>query len=121
MLKWASPLATATGALGAALAVAAGPAAAELNVVVTSKPIHSLVAGVMAGAGTPRLLLAGNVSPHTYSLKPSDAKALNAADVVYRVSEGLEPFTAKVFKTLPKSVRTFSLAEAPGLTLLVNK
>lgn len=93
-------------------------AAAELNVVVTSKPIHSLVASIMAGTGTPKLLVDGNASPHTYAMKPSDARAVNAAQVFFRVSEGLEPFTAKVVKSLPKSVTVVSLEEAPGLTLL---
>ena len=91
---------------------------AEIKVVVTSKPVHALVVGVMDGAGSARLLIDGNASPHTYALKPSDAKALNQADVVFRVSESLEPFTAKVFRTLPKSVRAVTLAEVPGLTLL---
>jgi zinc transport system substrate-binding protein len=96
-------------------------AAAEPKVVVTSKPIHSLVAGVMMGVGAPRLLVEGNASPHTYALKPSDAKALNGADVVFRVSEALEPFTGKVFRSLPRSVRSVSLAEAPGLELLERR
>lgn len=103
----------------AAWAAAAPPArAAELAVVVTSKPIHSLVAGVMGSTGTPRLLVDGNASPHTYSMKPSDAKAVNAAGVFFRVSEGLEPFTGKLVKSLPKSVRVVSLQEAPGVELL---
>ena len=45
---------------------------AELTVVATLKPIHSLVAGVMAGAGTPKLLIDGTGSPHAFTLKPSD-------------------------------------------------
>lgn len=101
--------------------VGSDKAAAEIKVVVTSKPVHALVAAVMSGAGTPRLLVDGNASPHTYALKPSDAKALNEADVVFRVSEGLEPFTAKVLKTLPKTVRFVTLAEAPGLIHLERR
>ena len=42
------------------------------NVVVGIKPIHSLVAAVMENVGTPRLLIRGGASPHSYSLKPSD-------------------------------------------------
>lgn len=92
-------------------------AAADLKVVVTVKPIHSLVATVMEGVGEPRLLVDGNRSPHTFTLKPSDTRALNAADVVVRVSDTLEPFMLKVMKSLPKSVRALTLAELPGLTL----
>ena len=59
-----------------------------LDVVVTIKPIHSLVAAVMGETGTPKLLVGGNASPHTYAMKPSDAKALHAADVFVRKATG---------------------------------
>jgi zinc transport system substrate-binding protein len=96
-------------------------ALADVNVVVSSKPIHSLVASVMAGIGTPELLVSGSASPHAYSMKPSDAQKVNKADVFFRVSEGLEPFTAKVIASLPKSIRIVTLAEAPGLNLLERR
>jgi zinc transport system substrate-binding protein len=105
--------------LAAALAVAPSTVRAEdLNVVATIKPIHSLVAQVMGEVGTPRLLVGGAASPHTYSMKPSDARALNAARVVFRVSEEIEPFTRKIVASLPKSVAVVTLADAPGLKLL---
>lgn len=92
--------------------------AAEPAVVVTSKPIHSLVAMVMGATGTPRLLVDGNASPHTYAMKPSDAKAVHEAHVFFRVSEGLEPFTRKLTKALPAEVRVITLEDAPGIRLL---
>jgi zinc transport system substrate-binding protein len=105
--------------LAAALSVAvAGPAAAELKVVVSSKPAHSLVAAVMGTTGTPSVLVAGPASPHSYAMKPSDAKAVNGAAVFFRISEGLEPFTAKLVKALPKSVRVVSLQDAVGIIML---
>lgn len=110
--------AAAASALAATL-LAAGPARAEdLNVVATIKPIHSLVAQVMGDVGEPRLLVGGAASPHTYSLKPSDARALHAAKVVFRVSEEIEPFTRKIVASLPKSVTVVTLANSPGLKLL---
>ncbi len=94
-----------------------GAANSEPKVVVTIKPIHSIVAAVMhGGAGAPRLLIDGVGSPHTFSLKPSDAKELNTADVIFRVSEELEPYTIKIAPSLPKRVRLVTLAETPGLT-----
>lgn len=88
------------------------------KVVVTIKPIHSLVAQVMGEAGMPSLIVNGAASPHSYSLKPSDAKMLAEADVVFRVSEGLEPFTSKALKNLKSSTVIVSLMDAPGITLL---
>lgn len=101
-----------------ALSLATPALARDLKVTVTIKPIHALAAAVMEGKGSPRLLVTGAASPHTYQMKPSDAKSLNDADIVFRVSEAIEPFTAKIVKGLPKSVRVATLAETPGLTLL---
>ncbi|MCL4767305.1 MAG: zinc ABC transporter substrate-binding protein [Hyphomicrobiaceae bacterium] len=98
-----------------------GAALADLDVVVTSKPIHALVSSVMAGIGTPGLLVDGQASPHSYAMKPSDARKVQGADVLFRVSEEMEPFTGKVVGSLPSSVRVVSLAETPGLKLLERR
>jgi zinc transport system substrate-binding protein len=100
------------------LSAVAGPASAELKVVVTIKPIHSLVTQLMEGVGTPTLLVDGAASPHAFSLKPSGVRAIDGADVFVRVSETLEPFTKKIVSTLPASVRLVTLVDAPGLKLL---
>jgi zinc transport system substrate-binding protein len=104
---------------GLGLGLLAGPAAAKtLKVTVTIKPIHALVAEVMAGRGAPDLLVRGNASPHTYALKPSDARTLNDSDIVFRVSETVEPFTRKIVASLPATARVVTLADAPGIALL---
>lgn len=105
-------------AAAAALAVTSAPALAEVRVTATIKPIHALVAQVMDGVGEPALLVKGAASPHTYAMKPSDAKAVNGADVVFRVSEAVEPFTRKIVAALPEKVRVVTLAEAPGVEWL---
>ena len=92
--------------------------AADVKVTATIKPIHALVAQVMEGVGTPSLLVQGAASPHTYALKPSDARALHQADVFFRVSETVEPFTGKIVEALPESVRVVTLADSPGIALL---
>lgn len=103
------------------LQLTAGPTHAaehDLKVVATIKPIHALVAQIMDGVGTPTLLVQGAASPHNYALKPSDANALNKADIFFRVSENVEPFTRKIVTALPASVRTVTLADAPGIEIL---
>ena len=85
------------------------------KVVVTAKPVHALVAGLMEGIGTPVLIVEGTASPHTFTLKPSSAKAIQEAGVFIRVSPALEPFTVKVVEALPKSVALVTLAELPGM------
>jgi zinc transport system substrate-binding protein len=107
--------------VGAALLTvgAAGPVRAEpLKVVATIPPIHSLAAAVMEGKGEPRLLVKGASSEHTYSMRPSDARALSEAEIVVRVSESLEAFLNKPIATLSRKATIMTLAEAPGMKLL---
>lgn len=95
------------------------PAAAEAPaVVVTSKPVHSLVAAVMHGIGAPSLLVDGSASPHTFALRPSQARAVHAADLFVRVSEAVEPFTQALIRNLPPRVAVVTLIDAPGVHTL---
>ncbi len=111
-------LARAGALVGTWLLFGAGAAmAAEPKVVVTLKPVHALVAAVMEGAGKPELLLDGAASPHTYALKPSDVRRLSEAQVVVRVSAGLEAFLGRTLAGLPKRVAVVTLETVPGLTL----
>jgi zinc transport system substrate-binding protein len=98
-----------------------GAQAAEPKVVVTIKPLHALVAQVMAGVGSPELLVKGAASPHTYALKPSEARALNNTDLVFRMSETVESFMVKVAKSLPQRVELVTLLDAPGMKLLAMR
>ena len=89
----------------------------NLNVVVSIKPFHSLVSGVMLGVARPELLIKGNFSPHTHSLKPSDAKKLQYADFVFWGGEALEVFLAKPIRSLSKNAEVVSILEINGLKL----
>ena len=80
--------------------------AAEPRVVATIKPIHSLVAGVMDGVGAPTLLIRGGGSPHSYSLRPSEARALSRADLVFWVGEEFETFLTKPLAALAIAMPT---------------
>jgi len=93
-------------------------ALAAPNVVASIKPVHSLVAAVMAGVGEPTLLVRGSASPHTYALRPSDAGALENADLVFWTGHGLELFLADALTSLSGDATVVELAEAPGITLL---
>ncbi|MFN7089775.1 MAG: zinc ABC transporter substrate-binding protein ZnuA [Allorhizobium sp.] len=93
-------------------------AAAAPDVVVSIKPVHSLVASIMKGVGEPSLIVEGAASPHTYSLKPSNARALENADLVFWIGPGLEAFLEKPLEALPKNAKVIELEDAPGLTKL---
>ncbi len=95
-----------------------GTAMAAPEVVASTKPIHSLVSAVMGDLGTPSLIVKGAASPHTYSLRPSDAAALESADVVFWTGHGMELFLGDALNTLSPQAEVVELAEAPGITLL---
>jgi zinc transport system substrate-binding protein len=101
-----------------AWALAPARAAEPVRVVVTIKPLHALVAGVMEGVGEPALLISGGGSPHSYALKPSEATALRKAQVVVRVSEHLESFLDRPIKSLAKDAKVVTMDDLDGVTLL---
>lgn len=93
--------------------------AAIPSILVSIKPIHALVSGVTQGVTEPKLLIEKNVSPHTYALKPSDAKKIQEADIVFFVSRDLEIFLKRAIKSNYKAKATVvELQRAPGITLL---
>ena len=100
-------------------ALSTSPAFAEVPAVVASiKPVHSLLSAVMQGVGEPLLLVRGAASPHTYALKPSDARALSNADLVFWVGPELEGFLEKPLKANAKKARSIALMEVPDMVLL---
>jgi len=80
------------------------------KVVVSLKPLHSLVAGVMAGVGEPLLLIQGGGSPHGYTLRPSEARMLSEAQLVVWVGPRLESFLEKSLSTLAGKARQLELS-----------
>ena len=95
--------------------------AAEINVVASIKPVHSLVAGVMEGVAEPVLLIKGTGSEHSYSLRPSQARALDQADVVFWVGETMETFLLKPLQAFSGDAKVIELWQIPGLALLPTR
>lgn len=97
----------------------AGAAAADPpRVVVSIKPLHSLVAAVMDGVGAPLLLVKGSADPHSYTLKPSEAQALNDARLVVWAGPGVETFLEKPVAALARKARVLRLDRERSLKLL---
>ncbi len=87
--------------LASAAMIGTSDAMAAPNVVVSIKPIHSLVAAIMEGVAEPKVIVDGGASPHTYSLKPSNAKALENADVVFWVATAWRNFSKSRWSRWP--------------------
>jgi len=101
--------------LMAMAAVSARAADGKLDVVVSIKPIHGLVAGVMQGVAPPHLLLNDQQSPHHFALKPSQARLLQQADLVFWVDSSLETPMPALLAGLAPHAKTIRLMADTGL------
>ena len=91
---------------------------AEIKVVASIKPIHSLASYLMDGVGKPKLIVDGYASPHGFSLKPSHAKMLQEADIVFWVGEDIENFLVKPLGSIAKNAEKIELLDIRGLKKL---
>ncbi|WP_226779095.1 zinc ABC transporter substrate-binding protein [Oceaniglobus trochenteri] len=96
-----------------ALCAIASPSLAEAPRVVTDiAPVHALAARVMQGVGTPGMIVAPGASPHDYALRPSDARALSGADLVFWIGAELTPGLEKPLATLAGDAESIALLHA---------
>jgi len=91
---------------------------AEVKVVASIKPIHSLVSYVMDGVGKPDVIVDGYNSPHGFSLKPSHAKMIENADLIIWVGEDLEAFLEKPLNTIAKKAVNIEIMDLSGIKKL---
>ncbi len=101
-----------------ASAIASVAAHAKPRVVVSIKPVHSLVTAVMAGIDEPTLIIDSGASPHGYRLKPSQASALSKADLVFWVGPELETFLEKPIHQLANKATAVALIDSGGIEIL---
>ncbi|WP_109311168.1 zinc ABC transporter substrate-binding protein [Ruegeria sp. AU67] len=100
-------------------ALMGGTAMADVpNVAVDIAPVHSLVARVMEGVGAPNLIVQAGASPHEYNLRPSEAAALQKADLVFWMGEDLTPWMEGAVENLANGATVTPLLEADGTVLL---
>ena len=110
-----SKMSSKTFALCSIMSLSAGMSIAEApQVAVDIAPVHSLVARVMEGVGTPNLIIPAGASPHEYNLRPSEAASLQNADVVFWVSASLTPWMKNAIETLAEDAVVTELFEVEG-------
>lgn len=108
----AMAMAVACAGAGATGAMAAPQVAADIA------PVHALAARVMKGVGEPALIVRPGASPHDYALRPSEAAAMQRADVVFWVGEALTPWLGKAIHAVAADAASVQLRDAPGVALL---
>ena len=117
------PALTLAFALIAAAAMASGEEETDpgaIRVVASIKPVHSLVSAIMDGVGEPHLIIRGASSPHTFSMRPSDAEALEDADVIFLIDELKETALAGPIANLGDRALVVQLSRIPEITFLLS-
>ncbi len=114
LLSWAVAAAC---CISGGATVAAPPLTAP-HIVASIAPVHSLVSSVAEGITTPTLLLPPGASPHSFTLRPSDARALNGADLVVWIGPVLENFLDRPVRALAGRNRLLTLTEIEGMRML---
>jgi zinc transport system substrate-binding protein len=88
------------------------------KVAVTIAPFHALVSAIMEGVGKPTLLVRPGASPHHYTLRPSEVKALQQANILFWGGPELESFLIKPLRSQNPSLRIVQLDQTPQLLIL---
>jgi len=84
------------------------------NVVADIAPIRSLVAQIMDGAGSPSQIIPTGASPHSYAMRPSEARALQGADLVVWVGPALTHWLEEPLDTLARDALRLTLMDSVG-------
>ena len=92
--------------------------AKNTGILVSIKPLHSLVSAVVGKTDKVSLLIKGSMSPHSFALKPSDTKLLNNSAVFFYIDDQLESALKKTVGGLPNDVNVIKVSTFKNLNLL---
>ena len=104
-----------------ALMIIGSANASERSMVVSIKPVHSLVASVTEGIATPELIVKGVQSLHGYQVKPSDAKLMESADVIVWIGPTMESTLIPSISNAREDTKVIEVGEMHGLLLYENR
>ena len=91
------------------------------RVVVSVKPIHSIVASLMEGVEGPELLIGDGSSPYGFELTEPQKRGLEEADLVVWVGPELEASIAGAIEALGPQVRTVELLSSRTMKILPSR
>ncbi len=89
----------------------------SLKVMVSIKPVHSIIAALMEGAQMPELLIDDHI-PFTYRPTKVQLEAMRKADMLFWVGAELEPVLAETIEQLPARVKVIELLSHQGMKIL---
>ncbi|MEW8239300.1 MAG: zinc ABC transporter substrate-binding protein, partial [Candidatus Thiodiazotropha taylori] len=93
----------------------------EFRVVVTIKPLHSILSGLMQGIGEPELLIDDSRLPHQFTASPEQWQRMQQADLLFWVGPELEASLAETIGQLSNNTKVIELLSHTGLKVLPSR
>ncbi|MFG0518684.1 zinc ABC transporter substrate-binding protein ZnuA [Kluyvera intermedia] len=93
---------------------------ADAAVVTSLKPLGFIASAIADGVTETQVLLPDGASEHDYSLRPSDAKRLQNADLVVWIGPEMEAFMDKSTQSIPDNKKV-TIAQLEGVKPLLMK
>ncbi len=93
---------------------------AEAAVVTSLKPLGFIASAIADGVTQTQVLLPDGASEHDYSLRPSDVKRLQNADLVVWIGPEMEAFMDKSTQSIPDNKKV-TIAQLEGVKPLLMK
>ena len=94
--------------------------AATDSILVSIKPLHSLISHITEGVNQTDLLLDQQQSAHHFHLLPSQKRKLNQSDILFYSSDNIEGFVRSL-KNASDTLEFIELSKIPGLATLANR
>ncbi|MCP4186707.1 MAG: zinc ABC transporter solute-binding protein [Gammaproteobacteria bacterium] len=92
-----------------------------LSVVISIKPVHSIVSGLMKDIGEPTLLIDGKQTPYDFKLNNEQRRKMADASLLIWVGSELEQSLQADIVSLPDSVAVIELLSSPDLKILPSR
>ena len=89
----------------------------SLRVMVSNKPIHSIISGLMVGAEPPQLLIDDQI-PYNFNPSEEQLSRMRAVDILFWVGPELEPQLVDKIESLPSRVKVIELLSHQGMKIL---
>ncbi|MBV2091787.1 MAG: SCO family protein [Candidatus Thiodiazotropha sp. (ex Ctena orbiculata)] len=91
------------------------------RVVVTVKPLHSILSGLMLGAGEPELLIDDSSLPHQFTPSSEQWQSMQQADLLFWIGPELESSLAESIGQLGNNTEVIELLSHSGLKVLPSR
>jgi len=90
------------------------------TILVSIKPLHSLISHITEGINRTELLLQQQQSPHHFQLRPSQKRLLNQAEFFFYSSDNLEGFVSAL-KNTNDNLQFIELSRIPKIQILAAR